>query len=343
MYAKYIYNNDIDKQRKNLKFCKGSWALITGSTDGIGKAYSLCLARLGFNIILIGRSQEKLMDTKEMLQNDERVKKIREIDNLNTWDNKEWVQTGLLDFSVDDYKVVDKVIGSLIQNHVTGIVEKNLKVVVNNAGVSYDYPIFFMDLPGEYQISQNMVNVNVMSTLNVTIACLKRMKLPRRSLNTSNTDLEVDKELLNFQNFENSKGGTIINVSSFSALNSTPCLTVYAATKAFIKHFSACLNAELKNTAGVIVQTVMPYFVVTKMTKLKRVTLLHPSPEVYVQNSLKMVGLQTVTFGYWPHSLMALLNKTAYYLSPWIAEKIILSVFTSNLRKREQRGLRQKK
>lgn len=39
---------------------KGSWAVVTGSTDGIGKALALELASRGFNLVLISRSMEKL-------------------------------------------------------------------------------------------------------------------------------------------------------------------------------------------------------------------------------------------------------------------------------------------
>ncbi|XP_033638815.1 inactive hydroxysteroid dehydrogenase-like protein 1 [Asterias rubens] len=38
----------------------GKWAVVTGSTDGIGKAYAQELASHGVNIILISRSQDKL-------------------------------------------------------------------------------------------------------------------------------------------------------------------------------------------------------------------------------------------------------------------------------------------
>ncbi|XP_065496882.1 inactive hydroxysteroid dehydrogenase-like protein 1 isoform X2 [Caloenas nicobarica] len=38
----------------------GKWAVVTGSTDGIGKAYAEELAKRGVNIILISRNKEKL-------------------------------------------------------------------------------------------------------------------------------------------------------------------------------------------------------------------------------------------------------------------------------------------
>ena len=34
--------------------------MVTGATDGIGKEFALQLAKAGFNILLISRSEEKL-------------------------------------------------------------------------------------------------------------------------------------------------------------------------------------------------------------------------------------------------------------------------------------------
>uniref|UniRef100_A0A8B9YKW8 Very-long-chain 3-oxoacyl-CoA reductase n=1 Tax=Bos mutus grunniens TaxID=30521 RepID=A0A8B9YKW8_BOSMU len=38
----------------------GEWAVVTGSTDGIGKSYAEKLAKCGMKIVLISRSQDKL-------------------------------------------------------------------------------------------------------------------------------------------------------------------------------------------------------------------------------------------------------------------------------------------
>lgn len=37
----------------DVKACGGDWAIVTGSTDGIGKAYAFALAKRGLNIILV--------------------------------------------------------------------------------------------------------------------------------------------------------------------------------------------------------------------------------------------------------------------------------------------------
>ena len=57
----------INKHRLQKKFGKDSYVLITGSTAGIGKAYSDFFAKNGFNLILWSRSQEKLKNQKASL------------------------------------------------------------------------------------------------------------------------------------------------------------------------------------------------------------------------------------------------------------------------------------
>jgi 3-oxoacyl-[acyl-carrier protein] reductase len=52
----------LNKKRMNLDF-EGKTALVCGSTQGIGKATALELARLGASIILLARNEEKLQTT----------------------------------------------------------------------------------------------------------------------------------------------------------------------------------------------------------------------------------------------------------------------------------------
>ena len=46
----------------------GSWAIVTGCTDGIGKAYAEALAKKGLNIILISRTLAKLQDQAKVIE-----------------------------------------------------------------------------------------------------------------------------------------------------------------------------------------------------------------------------------------------------------------------------------
>lgn len=42
------------------RYGKGSWALVTGASDGIGAEYCMQLAKEGFNICLVSRTRSKL-------------------------------------------------------------------------------------------------------------------------------------------------------------------------------------------------------------------------------------------------------------------------------------------
>lgn len=58
---------------------------------------------------------------------------------------------------------------------------------------------------------------------------------------------------------EEAGGGRIVNIASNSAFQPAPGLAVYAATKAFVKHYSEALGAELKAAGSPVrVMTVCP-------------------------------------------------------------------------------------
>lgn len=55
------------------------------------------------------------------------------------------------------------------------------------------------------------------------------------------------------------KGGRIVNIASNSAFQPVPFMAVYAATKAFVRHYSLALDSELKEQgSSVRVMTVCP-------------------------------------------------------------------------------------
>uniref|UniRef100_A0A8C1EBW8 3-ketoacyl-CoA reductase n=1 Tax=Cyprinus carpio carpio TaxID=630221 RepID=A0A8C1EBW8_CYPCA len=229
----------------------GKWAVVTGATDGIGKSYAEELARRGFSMMLISRSQEKLDDV---------AKSLESAYNVET-------KTIAVDYSQNDiYPKIEK-----------GLAGLEIGVLVNNVGISYTYPEFFLHIPDLENFITTMINVNITSVCQVT-----EIKLAF---------------------FHCRAKGVILNISSASGMFPLPLLTIYSSTKVFVDFFSRGLQAEYK-CKGIIIQSVLPFFVATKMTKIRKPTLDKPTPERYVAAELTTVGLQDQTNGYFPHAVM---------------------------------------
>ncbi|KAF2242422.1 NAD(P)-binding protein [Trematosphaeria pertusa] len=123
---------------------RGSWALITGASDGIGKEFALALAKKGYNIILISRTQSKL-DTLASEISSKYGPKIS-------------TKTLAMDFSQNkdsDYTALRKLADGL-----------DVSILVNNVGLSHSIPVPFVETPA--QEMNDIIMINCMATLRVT-------------------------------------------------------------------------------------------------------------------------------------------------------------------------------
>lgn len=75
-----------------------------------------------------------------------------------------------------------------------------------------------------------------------------------------------------------------------------------------MEKFSRELNTEYGGTdekgSNIIVQCVMPGYVATNMSKISKTSWLVPSPDKFVKSALKTTGVEPITTGYMPHTLM---------------------------------------
>ena len=54
----------------------GPWAIIAGSAEGLGEAWSVALAKQGMNLIMLDNQEEVLMRLSEKLQHDFAIETI---------------------------------------------------------------------------------------------------------------------------------------------------------------------------------------------------------------------------------------------------------------------------
>lgn len=129
----------------------GSWALITGSTDGIGKAFAFKLAAKGLNLVLVSRNPAKLKRVSTEIQ--ARFPDVK-------------VKVFELDFSGDDA-------GSRVVEMKEAFEGLDIGVLINNVGVTYPRAMYFHEV--DEKIWMNLVKVNVVGTTHVTRAVLGGM------------------------------------------------------------------------------------------------------------------------------------------------------------------------
>jgi len=116
----------------------GEWAVITGATDGIGKAYAMQLARAGMNVLIISRTEAKLKAVKE---------------EIDTKTNKS-VEVKI---AVCDYSKFDNDAKAAVAKSMLGL---DIGVLINNVGVSYRYPQYFHEITDAEVTALIEMNVN---------------------------------------------------------------------------------------------------------------------------------------------------------------------------------------
>lgn len=136
---------------------RGSWALVTGASDGIGKQFAEQLAKAGYNLILVSRTASKLQSVSDAIKQ-----------------SHSGVRAEILamDFGANldsDYKKL----AALIK-------DKDVAVLINNVGQSHSIPVPFAET-SESEMN-NIITINCTATLRVTQLVLPAMLARKRGL-----------------------------------------------------------------------------------------------------------------------------------------------------------------
>eukprot|EP01051_Picozoa_sp_SAG22_P010072 SAG22_NODE_882_length_6687_cov_5.782332_6_plen_351_part_00 len=237
----------------------GAVAVVTGATDGIGKAVAKQLYARGYKLVLVSRTMDRLQAARAEIamscpgrEGDDLITVVQFDFGANAGDD-DWA------------KLAEKL-------------PKEVAVLYNNVGVSYDHAEFLEGLPAAKLDAICEVNMRAMVKLS-------KLVLPGM--------LAAD-------------NGAIVNIGSAAGSIADPLYSVYSGSKAFVEKFSESMAAEVGGRGRVIVQDHIPYFVATKLAKIRRASVFAPSPETWAAASVGSIGRGgPVVVPYFPHKLQA--------------------------------------
>jgi len=134
----------------------GQWAVVTGATDGIGKAYAKELAKRGMNVFLISRSEEKLKATADEIR--------KASPNVE-------VKTLAIDFQ----RAIPQDFRTTIANELKKI---EVGLLVNNVGMGYPggCPEVLTKIENGEEFLQNILSVNCATAMQMTRLVLPQMQ-----------------------------------------------------------------------------------------------------------------------------------------------------------------------
>jgi short-subunit dehydrogenase len=129
---------------------KNQWALVTGASTGIGLEIARQLAEKGYHLILVARSEDKLKNLANELQNNEASKEIQ-------------IQIFPADLSIPN--AAEKLVQKL------NAADLSPTLLINNAGFGFHGNYLSLDLAEELE----MINLNVIALSSLTKILLPAM------------------------------------------------------------------------------------------------------------------------------------------------------------------------
>lgn len=167
-----------------------------------------------------------------------------------------------------------------------------VSLLVNNVGVHNDIPTNVEDLSSAEV--DRIISVNCNFQVNFTSLLIPQLKSHRNTAVASGNKRSAT---------------TILNVSSLTSQMAMPLLSVYAGTKAFEEHWSACLAAEL-HPSGIEVLCVRPGLTVSRMSGITEPAFFCPSAADMARSILHKVGVNRLSIApYWPHAFLDWVNQ----------------------------------
>jgi len=267
----------------------GEWSVVTGATDGIGKAIAMELAKRGQNVVLISRTQAKL---------DKCADEIRAA-------TKQDVKTIAIDYSNFDKEKQDKVMEVCA--------DLDIGCLVNNVGMSYEYPEFFEEVPMDRLEKICMIN-------NHALVAMTRLLTPQMVAN---------------------KRGTVVNMSSVGGVMPHTLMVVYGSSKAFVNNFTTNMQSEM-GSKGVTFSAQMPMYVVSNMSKIRRSSLTVPTPETYAKYAVNHFGHSGILSPHPVHALYAgFLQQLPWFLLDMIIDNVHKSIRKKALKKKARAAKKQ--
>ncbi|KAM9976515.1 hypothetical protein ACTFIR_010356 [Dictyostelium discoideum] len=220
----YILPNILIMGSRDQDFKKkyGKWALVTGSSSGIGKSISHRLASQGISLILVAKDDQYFNEMVNEIKN-----KYKSNTNLKFLSIK-------LDLTKPES--VQELILKLKEFESNKILKINeIRILFNNAG--------YVTMEGFNQTSYEndklkMIQCNTLTSIQLT-DFFYRIWIENKINNNININNDDDGYY--------KKNGVIIFTSSIGAILPTPFSVIYSSCKSFLSNFATSLSLEAKS------------------------------------------------------------------------------------------------